>query len=56
LCWRDKAGRGWYWESEDLGEHRLFSRSGDLAALKSLRGWRWDESIEGQQGQDGGVH
>jgi hypothetical protein len=30
MFWRDKAGRGWYWESEDLGEHRLFSRSGDL--------------------------
>ena len=20
MFWRDKAGRGWYWESEDLGE------------------------------------
>ena len=32
MFWRDKAGRGWSWEPEDLGEHRLFSRSGDLAA------------------------
>jgi hypothetical protein len=29
MFWRDKAGRGWYWE---LGEQRLFNRSGDLAA------------------------
>jgi hypothetical protein len=40
MFWRDKAGRGWYWESEDLGEHRLFSRSGDLAARLNERGGR----------------
>jgi hypothetical protein len=32
MFWRDKAGRGWYWEADELGEHRLFNRSGDLAA------------------------
>src|SRR5260370_8546012 len=31
MFWRDKAARGWHWESEDLGDHRLFKRSGDLA-------------------------
>jgi hypothetical protein len=31
MFWREKKGRGWYWEA-DLGEHRLFNRSGDLAA------------------------
>ena len=41
MFWRDKAGRGWYWESEDLGEHRLFSRSGDLAARLNERGGKW---------------
>ena len=41
LFWRDKAGRGSYWESEDLGEHRLFSRSGDLAARLNERGGKW---------------
>ena len=33
--------RGWYWESEDLGEHRLFSRSGDLAARLNEPGGKW---------------
>jgi hypothetical protein len=28
MFWRDKAGRGWYWEADELGEHRLFNRSG----------------------------
>jgi hypothetical protein len=32
MRWRDKAGRGWFWEADELGEHRLFNRSGDLAA------------------------
>jgi hypothetical protein len=41
MFWRDKAGRGWYWESEDLGEHRLFSRSGDVAARLNERGGKW---------------
>jgi hypothetical protein len=41
MFWRDKAGRGWYWESEDLGEHRLFTRSGDLAARLNERGGKW---------------
>jgi hypothetical protein len=41
MFWHDKAGRGWYWESEDLGEHRLFSRSGDLAACLNERGGKW---------------
>jgi hypothetical protein len=41
LFWRDKAGRGWYWESEDLGEHRLFNRSGDLVARLNERGGKW---------------
>jgi hypothetical protein len=41
MFWRDKAGRGWYWESEDLGEHRLFNRSGDLAARLNERGGKW---------------
>ena len=41
MFWRDKAGRGWYWESEDLGEHRLFSRSGDPAARLNERGGKW---------------
>ena len=41
MFWRDKAGRGWCWESEDLGEHRLFSRPGDLAARLNERGGKW---------------
>jgi hypothetical protein len=36
-----KRGVGWYWESEDLGEHQLFSRSGDLAARLNERGGKW---------------
>jgi hypothetical protein len=37
MSWCDKTGRGWYWEADELGEHRLFNCSGDLAArIKNL--------------------
>jgi hypothetical protein len=41
MRWRDKAGRGWCWEGEDLGEHRLFNRSGDLVARLNAREGEW---------------
>jgi hypothetical protein len=41
MFWRDKAGRGWYWEADVLGEHRLFNRSGDLVARINERGGKW---------------
>jgi hypothetical protein len=37
MFWCDKTGRGWYWGADELGEHRLFNCSGDLAArIKNL--------------------
>jgi hypothetical protein len=32
MFWCDKTGYGWYWEADELEEHRLFNRSGDMVA------------------------
>jgi hypothetical protein len=41
MFWCDKTGYGWYWEADELGEHRLFNRSGDMVARLNERGGKW---------------
>jgi hypothetical protein len=40
MFWRDKAGRGWYWEVDELGEHRLSTTRYAWARADVLAGSR----------------
>jgi hypothetical protein len=41
MFWCDRSGAGWHWEADELGEHRLFNRSGDMVARLNERGGKW---------------